>query len=141
MCNLYVCVCVYIYIYIYIYRVSQEECARLWEGVPYIKVYRYNPKLLCPNLNGYGDNGQRKVSSSCGSTHCTCQLTISQSSTARSYFCNGRTDPQPSKQHCFRYSIPLDARRKLHCNWWSVKRLRSKSLASRGRKCTLVLDE
>ena len=76
MCNLYVCVCVYIYIYIYIYRVSQEECARLWEGVPYIKVYRYNPKLLCPNLNGYGDNGQRKVSSSCGSTHCTCQLTI-----------------------------------------------------------------
>ena len=26
------------------YRVSQEECARLWEGVPYVKVYRYNPK-------------------------------------------------------------------------------------------------
>jgi hypothetical protein len=22
-----------------IYRVSQEECARLWEGVPYGKVY------------------------------------------------------------------------------------------------------
>ena len=42
-----------------IYRVSQEECARLREGVPYVKVYRYNPKHLCPNLNGYGDNGQR----------------------------------------------------------------------------------
>ena len=24
---------------IYIYRVSQEECARLREGVPYVKVY------------------------------------------------------------------------------------------------------
>ena len=48
-----------IYIYIYIYRVSQEECARLREGVPYVKVYRYNPKHLCPKLNGYGDNGQR----------------------------------------------------------------------------------
>jgi len=41
------------------YRVSQEECARLREGVPYVKVYRYNPKHLCPKLNGYGDNGQR----------------------------------------------------------------------------------
>ena len=44
-----------------VYRVSQEECARLREGVPYVKVYRYNPKHLCPKLNGYGDNGQRKV--------------------------------------------------------------------------------
>jgi len=26
----------------FIYRVSQEECARLREGVPYVKVYRYN---------------------------------------------------------------------------------------------------
>jgi len=25
-------------IYIYIYRVSQEECARLREGIPYVKV-------------------------------------------------------------------------------------------------------
>ena len=59
-----------------LYRVSQEECARLREGVPYVKVYRYNPKHLCPKLNGYGDNGQRKVWSSGGSTHCTCQLTV-----------------------------------------------------------------
>ena len=56
-----VCVYVYIYIYIYIYRVSQEECARLREGVPYVKVHRYNTKYLCPNLNGYGDNGQRSL--------------------------------------------------------------------------------
>ena len=40
---------------------SQEECARLREGVPYVKVYRYNPKHLCPKLNGYGDNGQRSL--------------------------------------------------------------------------------
>jgi len=45
----------------YMYRVSQEECARLWERVPYVKVYRYNPKHLCPKLNGYGDNGQRSL--------------------------------------------------------------------------------
>ena len=44
-----------------IYRVSQEECARLREGVPYVKVYRYNPKHLSPKLNGYGDNGQRSL--------------------------------------------------------------------------------
>jgi len=70
--------CIYIYTYTYTYtyiQVSQEECARLREGVPYVKVYRYNPKHLCPKLNGYGDNGQRKVWSSGGSTHCTYQLT------------------------------------------------------------------
>ena len=44
-----------------IYRVSQEECARLRESVPYVKEYRYNPKHLCPKLNGYGDNGQRSL--------------------------------------------------------------------------------
>jgi hypothetical protein len=44
-----------------LYRVSQEECARLREGVRYVKVYRYNPKHLCPKLNGFGDNGQRNL--------------------------------------------------------------------------------
>ena len=53
-----------------IYRVSQEECARLREGVPYVKVYQYNQKHLYPKLNGYGDNGQRKVGASCGSKYC-----------------------------------------------------------------------
>jgi hypothetical protein len=42
----------------HIYRVSQEECARLQESLPYVKVYRYNPKHLYPKLNGYRDNGQ-----------------------------------------------------------------------------------
>ena len=54
-----------------LYRVSQEEGTKLRESVPYVKIYRYNPKHLYPKLNGYGDNGQRKVWSSGGSTHCT----------------------------------------------------------------------
>ena len=66
-----------VYLVIYIYRMSQEECARIREGVPYAKLYRYNPKHLSPKWNGYGDNGQRKVWFSCGSTHCTCRLTLS----------------------------------------------------------------
>jgi hypothetical protein len=39
--------CIY-NILIYLYKVSQEECAILREGVPYVKVCRYNPKHLCP---------------------------------------------------------------------------------------------
>ena len=35
--------------------------ARLRESVPYVKLYRYNPKHLYPKLNGYGDNGQRSL--------------------------------------------------------------------------------
>jgi len=53
-----------------LYRVSQEECARLRESVR-VKLYQYNPKHLCPKLNGYGDNGQRKVWASLVSTYCT----------------------------------------------------------------------
>ena len=49
----------------HIYRVSQEECAILRESVPYVKLYRYNPKHLYPKLNGYGDNGHRKAWTSC----------------------------------------------------------------------------
>ena len=44
-----------------IYRVFQEEHAKLRENVPYVKLYRYNPKHLYPKLNGYGDNGQRSL--------------------------------------------------------------------------------
>ena len=58
--------------YPWIYRVSRGECARLRENVPYIKVHRPNPKHLYPKLNGYGDDGERKEWSSCGSTYCTC---------------------------------------------------------------------
>ena len=48
-----------------LYRVSQEERTKLRESVPYVKLYRYNPKHLYPKSNGYGDNGQRKVWTSC----------------------------------------------------------------------------
>jgi hypothetical protein len=34
------------------YRVSQEECEILRNSVPYVKLYRYNPKHLYPKLNG-----------------------------------------------------------------------------------------
>jgi len=43
------------------YRVSQEEGTKLRESIPYVKIYRYNPKHLYPKLNGYGDNGQRSL--------------------------------------------------------------------------------
>jgi hypothetical protein len=42
-----------------LYKVSREECIILRERVPYVKVYRYNPKHLYTKLNSYGDNGQR----------------------------------------------------------------------------------
>jgi len=54
-----------------IYRVSQEERAKLREGVPYVKLYRYNPKHLYPELNDYGDNGHQKAWASGVSTYCT----------------------------------------------------------------------
>ena len=54
-----------------LYRVSHELRSLLRESVPYVKIYRYNPKHLYPKLNGYGDNGQRKVWTSCISAYCT----------------------------------------------------------------------
>ena len=59
-----------------IYRVSHELSSLLRESVPYVKIYRYNPKHLCPKLNGYGDNGKRKVWTSWGCTHYTFQLAV-----------------------------------------------------------------
>ena len=44
-----------------IYRMSQEEWTKLWESVPYVELYRYNPKHLYPKLNVYGDNGKRSL--------------------------------------------------------------------------------
>ena len=64
-----------------VYRVSQEECARLRESVPYFKVYRYNPKHLYPKLNGYngyGDNGQRKVGLLAVPNTATCTVDVSR---------------------------------------------------------------
>ena len=47
---------------------------QIWEGVPYVKLYWYNPKHVCPKLNGYWDNGQIKLWTSFGSTNDSCQL-------------------------------------------------------------------
>ena len=86
-----------------LYRYPGGECARLRENVPYVKVHRYNPKHLYPKLNGYGDNGERKVWSSCGSTYCICFAycytytahvlpSVSQPSQAHSPFIINRCD-------------------------------------------------
>ena len=58
-----------------IYRVSQEEWTKLRESVPYVELYRYNPKHLYLKLNGYGDNGHRKVWTSVVSAYCTPSVT------------------------------------------------------------------
>ena len=71
------------------YKGCQEKCARLREGVPYVKVYRNNPKHLCLKLNGYGDNGQRKVWYSGGSTHQSAEsLIYATSLSMMSYDCS-----------------------------------------------------
>jgi len=44
-----------------IYRVSQKECARLRENVPYVKVHRYNPKTPISKVERTGDNGERSL--------------------------------------------------------------------------------
>ena len=44
-----------------VYRVSQEEWTKLRESVPYVELYRYNPKHLYPKLYGYEDNVQRSL--------------------------------------------------------------------------------
>ena len=59
----------------FIYRISQEEWTKLRQSVPYVKIYRYNPKHLYPKLNVYGDNDHRKVWASVGSTFYTPSVT------------------------------------------------------------------
>ena len=61
--------------FIDIQDVPQEEWAKLRESVPYVELYRYNPKHLYPKLNGYGDNGHRNVWASGVSTYCTPSVT------------------------------------------------------------------
>ena len=65
-----------------IMSIIQEEWTKLRESVPYVELYRYNPKHLYPKLNGYGDNGHQKVWGSGASTYCKPSVTP-YSSTAR----------------------------------------------------------
>jgi hypothetical protein len=60
------------------------------------------PKHLCPKLNGYGDNRQRKVWSSGGSTHCTCQLTVLSMSSVGVVSYYGNSVHANPKLHNFR---------------------------------------
>ena len=72
----------------FIYRLSQEECEILRESVPYVKLYRYNPKHLYPKLNGYRDNRQRKVWTSCISAFYTpTALSLATPSSSRMIAC------------------------------------------------------
>ena len=62
---------IYIYIYIYIYtgcpRGNVPDFGRMILELKYTDI----TQNLYLELNGYGDNGERKVWSSCGSTYCT----------------------------------------------------------------------
>ena len=62
MVRIFLLILVLLYIYIYIYtQAVPGERTKLREGVPYVKVYRYNPKHLYTKLNGYRDNGKRSL--------------------------------------------------------------------------------
>ena len=52
--RMYICICMYVCtrMYVNIYRVSHELRSLLRESVPYVKLYRYNPKHLYQKLNG-----------------------------------------------------------------------------------------
>ena len=62
-----------------VWYLKYTECPRRngqnFGSVPYVELYRYNPKHLYPKLNGYGDNGHRKVWASGVSTYCTSSMT------------------------------------------------------------------
>jgi hypothetical protein len=50
-----------VYVRARVYRVSHELRSLLRDGLPYVKLYWYNPKHLYPKLNGYWDNDQRSL--------------------------------------------------------------------------------
>ena len=62
------------HIYIYIQGVPGGMCQTSGE-FPYVKVYRYNPKHLCPKLNGYGAFQTLSVDSYVGNSGLATHLT------------------------------------------------------------------
>ena len=95
----------------HIYRMSHELRSLLRESVPYVKIYRNNPKHLCPKLNGYGDNGQRKVLTSYISAYCTSSavsaLTLREQCSR--HLCTAQAPPNAIRQHFItaRYSCAM----------------------------------
>jgi len=88
--------------------VSQEERTKLREGVPYVKLYRYNPKHLYPKLNGYGDNGHRKMWASGVSTYCTPSVTpYSCTANARQRDITRNAVTLASALHCSQRTVAL----------------------------------
>jgi hypothetical protein len=76
------------YIDMIFYRVSKEEGTKLWEGVPYVKLYRKTPKHLYPKLNCLGDNGNWELWTSFGSKNDSCQVVfLSTGMSARGTAC------------------------------------------------------
>jgi len=67
----------YVCVNVYIQGVPRGMCQNSG-GCPYVKVYRYNPKHLCPELNGYGDNGQRKAGHLAVPNTATCTVDVSR---------------------------------------------------------------
>jgi hypothetical protein len=88
--------------------VSQEERSKLREDVPCVKLYRYNPKHLYPKLNGYGDNGHRKVRASVGSTYCTPPV-MPYSSTAQAR-------QRDITVHCSQRKVALTSQDNISCS-------------------------
>ena len=100
----------------------QEEYARLREGVPYVKVYRYNTKHLCPKLNCYGDNGQRKVWPSGGSTHYTCHCTSLIEAPSLCMVSNYGNSVHDSPE-LYMTSLQLDNAIQVAAGLWEVRRV------------------
>jgi hypothetical protein len=63
-------------LYIFIYGLSQEECAKIREGVPYVKVYRYNLNTYAQSWTVTEIMAREICGLPCGSTLCTLQLTV-----------------------------------------------------------------
>jgi hypothetical protein len=94
--------------------VSQEELAKLRESVPYVKLYRYNQKHLYPKLNGYGDNGHRKVWASVGSTYCTPSVTP--------YSSTAHARQRDITVHCSQRKVALTSQDNISCGLRKVLR-------------------
>ena len=83
-------------IYEYI-QVSHELRSLLRESVPYVKIYRYNPEHLCPKLNCYGHNGNKKVWTSCISAYCTSSALSALTEQCSRHLCERTSSAQRDK--------------------------------------------